>query len=198
MSWGKVSYRTGSHMKRLLLSLTAVLVLASCRSDRDGQVASAPDAARAERELSLVPWQPAADSPVLSEIERQSLTGAGNGPHRQARRATRARNAPPHPVAVDVGTAGIEPEQAAQPVPVVEPTPAPVEIASAGFGHALAAGQSVSSIPGSSMGTGTSVPDIQAVAHHGGGIMVRGPDNNCSPHGGGAIAINQVMPGRRF
>jgi hypothetical protein len=196
---GKMSNRTGSHMKRLLLSLTTVLVLASCRDGRDGQVASAPNAARPDRELSMVPWQPAADSPVLSDVERQSLTGAGNGPHRQARRATRARNAPLHPVAVNVGTAGIEPEQAAQPVPVVEPTPAPVEIASAGFGHALAAGQSVSSIPGSSMGTGTSVPDIQTVAHgHGGGMIVRGPDNNCSPHGGGAIAINQVMPGRRF
>ncbi len=40
------------------------------------------------------------------------------------------------------------------------------------------------------------MPDIQTVAHgHGGGIIVRGPDNDCSPHGG-AVAINRVMPGR--
>jgi hypothetical protein len=181
-------------MKWQLFALTAALAVVSCRE----QVANTPDAPQADRELSLVPWQPAADAPVLSDVERQSLTGAGSGPQRQARRAVRARNAKPHPVAVAVGTAGIEPEQAAEPTPVAEPEPKPVEIASAGFGHALSAGETVSSIPGSSMGTGTSVPDIQAVAHgHGGGIIVRGPDNDCSPHGG-AVAINRVMPGRRF
>jgi hypothetical protein len=71
------------------------------------------------------------------------------------------------------------------PVPPVE-TP----VASSGAGHALAPGQTVSSIPAAGMGSGDP-PAIQTIARGGTGFMVRRPDDNCAPHGG-VIAINRV------
>jgi hypothetical protein len=96
-------------------------------------------------------------------------------------------------------TTDLAPAPASEVLPDAPAAP-PVEtlVATAGAGHSLAPGQTVSSIPAVAMGSGDP-PAIQTIAQGGIGMTVRRPDDNCAPHGG-VIAVNRVyQPGwRRF
>lgn len=182
-------------MRKLLGVSVATLLIVSC-GPRD---AASPDAAK--RDLSLATSDAAAQPLVVSAVERQSMNKPASQGKGTTRLVTRARVPAPKPVNEEASAAATE--LAVSTSDIVIEAPAPVveaPAAEAGFGHSLAPGQTVSSIPASSMGSGDP-PVIQTIARGGAGIMVRRPDDNCAPHGG-VVAINRVYPGqggfRRF
>ncbi len=177
-------------MRPILPATVAALLLVSCSNGHD--TVTRTDAAPVEaRDLNLATGA-AAEPLVLSAVERQSMALPASNGRGKVRLVSRERTAVPRPTGEESVATATEPMPAPAPEIAVEaPTP-PVEtpVASGGFGHSLAPGQTVASIPASSMGSGN-VPAIQTIASGGSGIMVRRPDDNCAPHGG-AIAINRV------
>ena len=181
-------------MHKLLPVSVATLLIVSC-GPRD---AASPD--QAKRDLSLASSDAAAQPLVVSAVERQSMNRPASQGKGTTRLVTRARVPAPKPVQDEAAAAT---ELAVSTSDIVIETNVPsmeTPVAEAGFGRSLAPGQTVSSIPASSMGSGDP-PAIQTIARGGGGIMVRRPDDNCAPHGG-VVAINRVYPGqggfRRF
>lgn len=186
-------------MRKLFPAAVATLLLVSCSNDREG-VNSA--GAGAGRDLNLGTSQPAAEPLVLSAVERQSMTKPASKGRGKVRLVTEVKTAVPRPKATEETAVATDLAPAPAPEVVPDAPAAPPAEAHAGGGHALAPGQTVASIPAPGMGSGDP-PKIQTIAHGGGGVMVRMPDDNCAPHRGGAIAINRVYnPGqggfRRF
>ena len=187
-------------MRKLISVTAATLLLVSCSN---GPEMGKPSAAQpgAQRDLNLAS-QAGTEPLVLSAVERQSLTRPASKGRGKVRLVTEVRTAVPR--AEGTETVATATELTPAPAPEVLPeSPAspPVETqVAAGAGHALAPGQTVSSIPAAGMGTGDP-PAIQTIARGGSGFMVRRPDDNCAPHGG-VIAINRVYPSqggfRRF
>jgi len=181
-------------MRRFLSAITATLALVSCSNGRD----TAADPASGARDLSLGVQQAGTEPLVLSAVERQSMTRPASQRRGQARLLATTRTAVPRPTGAETVATAVDlaPAPAAEVAP--EAPAKPVAVAEAGFGHSLAAGQTVASIPAVSMGSGDP-PAIQTIASRGIGMSVRGPDDNCAPHGG-VIAVNRVyQPGwRRF
>ena len=176
-------------MRKLVPATVAALVLVSCSNGHDS-TGSAGAGLGAGRDLNLGSSQAGAEPLVLSAVERQSMTRPASNGRGKVRLVTEVRTAVPSPTGSEATSAATElaPAPAPEVVPDAPATP-PVET-HAGGGHALAPGQTVSSIPAVAMGSGDP-PAIQTIARGGGGIMVRRPDDTCAPHGG-VIAINRV------
>ena len=182
-------------MRKLLGISVATLLVVSC-GPRDG---ATPETAK--RDLSLATSDAATQPLVVSAVERQSMNKPASQGKGTTRLVTRARVPAPKPVQDEAAAAATELAVSTSDIVIETNVPSmETPVAEAGFGRSLAPGQTVSSIPASSMGSGDP-PAIQTIARGGGGIMVRRPDDNCAPHGG-VVAINRVYPGqggfRRF
>lgn len=175
-------------MRKLIPATAAVLLLVSCSNDGSRSAGGNTDATPV-RDLNLA--SQAANEPlVLSSVERQSMSRPAAKGQGKVRLVTTAKAPVPRPTNEEAASAAVEMTPSPSPE-VIPDAPAPaVEVASSGFGQALAPGQTVSSIPASGMGSGDP-PAIQTIARGGAGIMVRRPDDNCAPHAG-VIAINRV------
>ncbi len=188
-------------MRKLLPATVATLLLVSCSNGRDASPSASTEPG-AGRDLNLAS-QAATEPLVLSAVERQSMTRPASKGRGKVRLVSEVRTEAPRPKGSE--TVSTSTDLAPSPAPEVLPdapaTP-PIEtpVATAGAGHSLAPGQTVSSIPAAGMGSGDP-PAIQTIAQGGTGFMVRRPDDNCAPHGG-VIAINRVYPSqggfRRF
>jgi hypothetical protein len=190
-------------MRQIIPVTAAVLLLVSCSNGADTNVSRSN--AAAGRDLNLGASQPASEPLVLSAVERQSMprpASKGRGKVRLAEEVKTAvpRNEGRETVAV---TNELTPAAATEVLPDAPAGP-PVEmpVAAAGAGHSLAPGQTVSSIPAVSMGSGDP-PAIQTIATRGTGMGTIRIDDNCAPHRGATVAINRVYdPGqggfRRF
>ena len=186
-------------MRKLLPVITASLLLVSCSNGRDASTSGRSEPG-AGRDLNLAS-QSGAEPLVVSALERQSMTRPASKGRGKVRLVAEVRTEVPRPNGSE--TASTTTDLAPAPAPEVLPdAPAALEspVATAGAGHALAPGQTISSIPAVAMGSGDP-PAIQTIARGGSGFMVRRPDDNCTPHGG-VIAINRVYPSqggfRRF
>jgi len=174
-------------MRQLVPATVAALLLVSC-SNGDNTKASAN--AEPARDLSLAS-QSAAEPLVLSSVERQSMSRPASKGRGKVRLVSEVKAPVPRPAGDETIATATELTPAPAPEVLPDAPAPPVEpVAASGAGHSLAPGQTVSSIPASSMGSGDP-PAIQTIAHGGTGIMVRRPDDNCSPHTG-LIAINRV------
>ena len=185
-------------MRKLLSVTAATLLLVSCSNGPD---MGKPTETGAARDLNMAS-QAGSEPLVLSAVERQSLTRPAAKGQGKVKLVAKAPAAVPHPEAEETAATAMELTPAPAPEVLPEsPASPPVETqVAAGAGHALAPGQTVSSIPAAGMGTGDP-PAIQTIARGGSGFMVRRPDDTCAPHGG-VIAINRVYPSqggfRRF
>ena len=174
-------------MRQLIPATAAALLLVSCSNGGHRDTSSSTEPAR---NLSLA--TPAAAEPlVLSAVERQSMSRPASKGKGKVRLVTKVKAPVPSPAGEETIATATELMPAPAPEVVPDAPAPPVEpVAASGAGHALAPGQTVSSIPAVAMGSGDP-PAIQTIARGGTGIMVRRPDDNCAPHGG-VIAINRV------
>ena len=175
-------------MRQLVPASVAALLLVSCSNGDNAKVSANTEPAR---DLNLATQAPA-EPLVLSAVERQSMSRPASKGKGKVRLVSEVKAPAPRPTGEETIATAVEMTPAPAPDVIPDaPTP-PVEtpVEASGAGHALAPGQTVSSIPASSMGSGDP-PAIQTIAHGGSGIMVRRPDDTCAPHTG-VIAINRV------
>jgi len=175
-------------MRQLLPATVAALLLVSCSN---GENTKTPASTEPARDLSLA-TQASAEPLVLSAVERQSMSRPASKGNGKVRLVSRVKAPAPRPTGEETIATSIEmtPAPAPEVIPDTPTPPVETPVEASGAGHALAPGQTVSSIPAAGMGSGDP-PAIQTIARGGSGIMVRRPDDNCAPHAG-VIAINRV------
>jgi hypothetical protein len=175
-------------MRQLVPATVAALLLVSCSNAENARTSASTEPAR---DLSLATQQ-TAEPLVLSAVERQSMSRPASKGRGKVRLVREVKAPVPVPSADETMATATDMTPAPSPEVVPDTPVPPVEtpVASSGAGHALAPGQTVSSIPAAGMGSGDP-PAIQTIARGGTGFMVRRPDDNCAPHGG-VIAINRV------
>lgn len=175
-------------MRQLVPASVAALLLVSCSN---GDNVKAPARTEPARDLNLA-TQSAAEPLVLSAVERQSLSRPASKGRGNVRLVSKVKAPAPRPTGEETIATAIEltPAPAPEVLPDAPAPPVETPVAASGAGHALAPGQTVSSIPATAMGSGDP-PAIQTIARGGSGIMIQRPHDTCAPHAG-VIAINRV------
>ena len=175
-------------MRQLVPATVAALLLVSCSNAENAKTSASTEPAR---DLSLA-TQAAAEPLVLSAVERQSMSRPASKGRGKVRLVSEVKAPAPRPTGKETVATAVEmiPSPAPEVIPDAPTPPVETPVMASGAGHALAPGQTVSSIPAVAMGSGDP-PAIQTIAQGGTGFMVRRPDDNCAPHAG-VIAINRV------